>query len=53
MAYSPEGVILLHNPVGGGAAPRVFVYYDATPKTDATIVRAGWFSNGVTLGMTW
>lgn len=51
MAYSAEGVMLLFNPVGGGAAPRVFVYYDAAAESDATLVGAGFFATGVTLGM--
>lgn len=51
MAYSAEGVIMISNPVGGGSAPRIFVYYDAAAESDATLVGAGFFATGVTLGM--
>jgi hypothetical protein len=51
MAYSADGVMLMLNPIGGGSAPRVFVYYDAAAESDATLVGAGFFATGVTLGM--
>ena len=50
MAYTADSLYLAINPVGG-AVPRVFVYYDAAPESDATIVGASWFSNGATAGM--
>lgn len=50
MAYTADNLYLAINPVGGGT-PRVFIYYDAAPESDATIVGASWFSDGVTKGM--
>lgn len=51
MAYVADNLFLLSNPVGGGAYPRVFGYYDSAASADATIVGASWFSDGVTKGM--
>lgn len=51
MAYTPDTLVLAINPVGGGTYPRVFTYYDAAAESDATIVGASWFSDGVTKGM--
>jgi len=51
MAYVPDNLAMSTNPVGGGAYPRVFTYYNSTPDSDATIVGAGYFSDGVTKGM--
>ena len=50
MAYSGDNVALLYNSVGG-ALPRVFLYLNGTPDSDATIVGAGYFSDGVSRGM--
>lgn len=50
MAYVPDQLAMLCNPVGGGIVPRVFVYQTAS-DADATIVGAGYFSDGVTKGM--
>lgn len=50
MAYSADGISLLHNGVGAGGI-RVFVYTDAAAESDATLVGAGFFATGVTLGM--
>jgi hypothetical protein len=50
MAYTADNLFMVINPVGGGA-PRFFVYYDAAPESDATIVGGSWFSDGVTKGM--
>jgi len=50
MAYTPDNLSLLTEPVGG-IAPRVFGYYDAAAESDATIVGASWFSNGAACGM--
>lgn len=50
MAYTADNVGMEFNSPGGGL-PRIFVYKNATPDSDATIVTAGYFSNGVTLGM--
>lgn len=50
MAYTSDNVILTVNPIGG-ALPREFTYYDAAPESDATLVGAGFISDGVTLGM--
>lgn len=51
MAYVPDNLVLAINPVGGGSYPRVFTYYNSAPDSDATIVGASWFSDGVTKGM--
>lgn len=50
MAYIPDQLAMITNPVGGGVIPRVFVYQTAA-DSDATIVGAGYFSDGVTKGM--
>jgi hypothetical protein len=50
MAYVADNLVMLSNPVGGGVIPRVFVY-QTTSDADATIVGAGYFSDGVTKGM--
>jgi hypothetical protein len=51
MAYVADNLWLGINPVGAQAYPRVFYYYNSTPDSDATIVGAGYFSDGVTKGM--
>ena len=51
MAYTADNLVLALNPVGGAIYPRVFTYYNVTPDADATIVGAGYFSDGVTKGM--
>lgn len=50
MAYVPDNLAMVTNPVGGGVTPRIFVYQTAA-DSDATIVGAGYFSDGVTKGM--
>lgn len=50
MAYVADNLAMLVNPVGGGVIPRIFVYQTAS-DADATIVGAGYFSDGVTKGM--
>lgn len=50
MAYVSNSLNLVYAPFGG-QYPRVFTYYDAAAESDATIVGAGWFSDGVTKGM--
>lgn len=50
MAYVPDNLAMVINPVSG-ALPRVFIYYNAAADSDATIVGASWFSDGVTKGM--
>jgi hypothetical protein len=50
MAYTADNLVLVHNPVGG-ALPRLFIYYDAAPENDTTLVGAGFFSDGVTKGL--
>lgn len=50
MAYTADNLYLVDNPVGG-ALPRSFMYLNATPDADATIVGAGYFSDGVPKGM--
>jgi hypothetical protein len=49
MAYTPDTLSLQFQPTGGGVA-RVFIYQTAS-DADATIVGAGYFSDGVTKGM--
>lgn len=51
MAYTSDNLFLSTNPVGAGAYPRLFYYYDSAPESDATIVGSGFFSDGVTQGM--
>jgi hypothetical protein len=50
MAYTPDTLSLIAEAQSGGY-PRLFTYYDAAPESDATLVGAGFFSNGVTAGM--
>lgn len=50
MAYTPNNLIMLIQPVGG-AYPRKFAYYDTAPESNATIVGASWFSDGASKGM--
>lgn len=50
MAYVPSDLMLSTNTIGG-AMPRLFYYYNAAADSDATIVGAGFFSDGVTRGM--
>jgi hypothetical protein len=50
MAYTADNLAMVVNPVGGGVIPRLFVYQTAS-DADATIVGAGYFSDGVTKGM--
>jgi hypothetical protein len=50
MAYVPDNLAMVINPTGG-ALPRVFHYLNATPDSNATIIGAGYFSDGVTKGM--
>jgi hypothetical protein len=50
MAYVADNLAMTINPVGG-ALPRLFLYLNATPDNNATIVGAGYFSDGVTKGM--
>jgi hypothetical protein len=50
MAYVPDNLAMVINPVGG-AMPRVFMYFNSAADSDATIVGASWFSDGVTKGM--
>jgi hypothetical protein len=49
MAYVPDNLILADIGIGG-IIPRVF-YYQTASDADATIVGAGYFSDGVTKGM--
>ena len=51
MAYVADNLVLAINTVGGGTYPRVFTYYNSAADSDATIVGAGFFSDGVTKGM--
>lgn len=51
MAYVPDNLALVINGVGAQAFPRVFTYYNSAADSDATIVGAGYFSDGVAKGM--
>lgn len=50
MAYVADNLAMVFAPVGGGIIPRAFIY-QTTSDADATIVGAGYFSDGVTKGM--
>lgn len=50
MAYAPHDLALVIN-TNGGRLPRVFIYRNAAPDSDASIVTAGFFSDGVSKGM--
>lgn len=50
MAYVPDDLALVINP-STGKLPRVFIYRNAAPDSDATITGAGFFSDGVPKGM--
>lgn len=50
MAYVPDNLAMVVDTVGGGLTPRLFVYQTVS-DSDATIVGAGYFSDGVTKGM--
>ncbi len=49
MAYVPDNLALVINPTGGDL--RRFFLYQTAADADATIVGAGYFSDGVTKGM--
>jgi hypothetical protein len=51
MAYLTANLNLLTQPFGAPNMPRFFSYYNADQDSDATIVGAGFFSDGVTKGM--
>jgi hypothetical protein len=50
MSYTPSTLILVAGPLGSGQGPRQFAYQTAS-DSDATIVGAGYFSDGVLKGM--
>lgn len=50
MAYVADNLAMVINPTGG-SLPRVFLYLNATPDADATVVGASYFSDGVAKGM--
>jgi len=50
MAYVADNLALVINPTGA-ALPRVFMYLNAAADSNATIIGASFFSNGVTAGM--
>lgn len=50
MAYTPDNLAMVTEPISG-AIPRTFRYLDTAPESNATIVGASWFSDGVTKGM--
>lgn len=50
MAYVADNLALMWSPVGNGIVPKIFVYQTAA-DADATIVGAGYFSDGYAKGM--
>lgn len=50
MAYTADNLSMGWQTIGGNY-PRVFVYYDAAPESDATLVGASFFSDGAAKGM--
>lgn len=50
MAYTPDNLAMVHQPIGG-IVPRTFVYQDTAGESNATIVGASWFSDGAAKGM--
>lgn len=50
MAYATGNLNVIASTLGG-AAPRMWLYYNATPDSDATIVTAAYVSDGVAKGM--
>lgn len=50
MAYVPGDLSLVYSPLAT-VAPRVFIYYDAAAESDATIVTAGFISDGILKGV--
>ncbi len=50
MAYVGDNLYLATQALGGGL-PKVYIYKNAAPDSDATITGAGFFSDGVTKGM--
>lgn len=50
MAYVGDNLAMLSNPVGGGIVPREF-FYQMTGDSNATVIGAGYFTDGVTRGM--
>lgn len=50
MAYTPNNLAMVINPVGGDM-PRVFLYLNATPDSNATVIGASYFSDGIAKGM--
>ncbi|RUU80012.1 hypothetical protein [Mesorhizobium sp. M7A.F.Ca.MR.362.00.0.0] len=51
MAYVPDALWMSTQSVGNGAYPRRFYYYDAAAESNATLIGASFFSDGVTKGM--
>lgn len=49
MAYVQTNLSLVAKPFGRG--PKLFMYLDEAPQSDAEIVAAGFISNGVDMGM--
>ena len=50
MAYSADNLALFFNGVGAQGI-RTFIYTDTAVESDATLVGAGYFATGATLGM--
>jgi hypothetical protein len=50
MAYIANNLALMFSPVSA-SMPRTFIYYNADADSDATIVGAGFFSDGVDKGL--
>ncbi|TCL70647.1 hypothetical protein [Rhizobium sp. BK251] len=50
MAYKSDNLAMVINPTSG-ALPRLFIYYNEDADSNATIIGASFFTNGVTMGM--
>lgn len=50
MAYAADNLALVYNGVGAQGV-RIFLYTDTAVESDTTLVGAGYFATGVTLGM--
>lgn len=50
MAYIPDNLSLVYQPIGG-TLPRTYTYLNTDDDSNATLVGAGFFSDGVTKGL--
>lgn len=50
MAYVPNSLMMAVEPIAG-LVPRLFYYHDVAAESNATLVGAGYFSDGIAKGM--